>query len=887
MFCNILGIHPEETEMKSGKKADNKIEKRGKDLYRELYENVHDGIYRSTPEGKILAANPALVKMLGYKNEAELRNLNISTDIYVSSSARDKFLNSISKSGRLKDIELVLKRKDGTEITVLENSHATKDKNGKIIYYEGTLVDISERKSSEIALKESQHRYHTLIETSSDGISLFDLSGRMKYFNQRKKFMLGYKRDNEFSDLNTFEMIHPDDKLSVSTMFGELLKKGSIENKELRIVKKDGSFFWAEFNASVIKDREGNPEYIMDTMRDISDRKAHEEQLKLLKNSVDMHYDGAFWLDTSNTMVYVNDAACKSTGYRKENLLGKQICFVSPQMNEAAMEIVWKNLRKKGSFVAEAYQKRKDGTEFPVEYVSTYINFGGKEYNCSFARDITERKRTAEEMKLRIEQLRLIIDLVPSYIFAKDSDGVFLLANKSQADIFGLSPDQVPGKTDEDTGTSPELVKWYRKKDLETIKKGHPVIIPEEQVKRKDGTLGWFQTVKIPYKHPGYDKPAIIGVATDITGRKETEDELRKSEIRFRKLFESHLAVKLLIDPENGSLIDANKAASEFYGWSIDKLRKMKIAQLNTSTPETVKERMDKVMSKGSGHFETAHKMADGTLRDVEVLASRIDIGGKYVIHAIIHDITDKKRIFADLIKAKEKAEESDRLKTAFLHNVSHEIRTPMNAIVGFTSLLETPDLPEETRKQYIEIVAQSSNQLLSIITDIVDISNIETGHVRIFESKINVRNTLKKVTEQFAVKAASTKINLKYECELSPRQLTVFTDEVKLQQIITNLITNAFKFTKKGSITVGCRQGNKEKIFFVNDTGIGIKSEYHSKVFERFFQIDPPNNLKTDGTGLGLAICKAYAEMLGGKIWLESKPGKGSTFLFSIPDKA
>jgi PAS domain S-box-containing protein len=854
------------------------------DLYRVLFESVHDGIYRSTSDGRILTANPALVSMLGYDSEEELKKLNIGKDIYADAEERNSFIKEIERNGRLKDTELVLRKKDGSHIIVLENSHAVVGDKGEILFYEGTLTEITERKHAEKALKESENRYHTLLETLQDGISLFDFTGKLHYFNSRKKSMLGYSDENELFKVNTFDMIHPEDLKSAQNTFQELSAKGSISNKQFRVVRKDGSWFWADFSATILKDSSGNPAFIMDSMRDITERKQSDEQLMVLKHSIDVHYDGAFWMDSDSRFVYVNDAACRATGYSRKELLGMHASRLNPQSNEEVVKLIWDKLRKDGSFTTESIHRRKNGSVYPVEIVTSYIEFGGKEYACGFARDITDRKKINEEMKLRLEQLRQIIDLVPSYIFAKDIEGKFILANKALAEVFGLSPEEIQGKDDSDYGATKEQVNWYRKYDREVIRKGIPVYIPEEQVLRKDGKLGWFQTVKIPYKHPGYDRPAILGVATEITDRKQAEDELRRSEKRFRKLFESHAAVKLLIDPETNNIIDANKAAAEFYGWPVSKLRKMNLCEISMSSGDQIKTRFDKASSTKGIFFESKNKLADGSIKDVEVFTSKIEIEGSYYIHSIVHDITEKKKILRDLMAAKEKAEESDRLKTAFLHNISHEIRTPMNAIVGFTSLLESKDLSEETRKQYIDIVFQSSNQLLSIISDIVDISNIETGHVRLMPVQFNLNAVTKSIYDQYHLRADLIGLEFTYKDSLSDEEAEIVADETKLVQIISNLLNNAFKFTSRGKIEYGYTRKGKFLEFYVKDSGKGIKQDYLNKIFNRFYQIENSMNQKTEGTGLGLSICKGYAELMGGKIWAVSKPGQGSTFSFTLP---
>lgn len=247
-------------------------------------------------------------------------------------------------------------------------------------------------------------------------------------------------------------------------------------------------------------------------------------------------------------------------------------------------------------------------------------------------------------------------------------------------------------------------------------------------------------------------------------------------------------------------------------------------------------------------------------------------------------DITDRKRAEEELIRAKDKAEESDRLKTAFLHNISHEIRTPMNAIVGFTALLGEPDVDTKSRQSYMEVIMQSSNHLLAIITDIVDISNLEANLVKIIKNEININTTLKKLSDQFSPVVNEKRLTLTFETGLSYPDAFILTDSTKLIQVISNLINNAIKFTNTGYIKFGYVVKNDLLEFFISDTGIGIPQEHHTRIFDRFYQVQNTVSRLYEGTGLGLTISKAYVELLGGKIWLSSEPGKGTSFFFTIP---
>jgi signal transduction histidine kinase len=262
-------------------------------------------------------------------------------------------------------------------------------------------------------------------------------------------------------------------------------------------------------------------------------------------------------------------------------------------------------------------------------------------------------------------------------------------------------------------------------------------------------------------------------------------------------------------------------------------------------------------------------------------------IGGRSVGRVwSFRDITARKKAENELIAAKEKAEESDSLKTAFLHNVSHEIRTPMNAILGFSVLMNEPGVSEAERHQYTDIIFQSGNHLLSIINDIVDLAGIESGQVRLNKNRINLNTVLRTLYDQFSYQKTLNNIILNLETPLALKNAEIITDSTKLVQILSNLINNAFKFTVKGKISFGYDMKDAFVEFFVRDTGIGIPAQHLSRIFDRFYQVDNTKSRQYSGTGLGLSICKAYVELQGGKIWVSSKPNEGTEFRFSIPYK-
>jgi signal transduction histidine kinase len=237
-----------------------------------------------------------------------------------------------------------------------------------------------------------------------------------------------------------------------------------------------------------------------------------------------------------------------------------------------------------------------------------------------------------------------------------------------------------------------------------------------------------------------------------------------------------------------------------------------------------------------------------------------------------------------ELARAKEKAEESDLLKKAFLQNMSHEIRTPLNAILGFANLLKSPEITLDDVQKYSEIIINGGNQLLAIVTDILTISSIDAGQEKLNETIFNINDLVNDLRLMFLPMANQKSLSLYLKPNSNIYQENIRTDKTKLQQILTNLITNSIKYTHSGYIEFGYTLKNKLIEFYVKDTGIGINKNYHNVIFDRFRQIAPENNNLFGGTGLGLAISKAHAELLGGHIWLESEPGIGSTFFFAIP---
>jgi len=262
-------------------------------------------------------------------------------------------------------------------------------------------------------------------------------------------------------------------------------------------------------------------------------------------------------------------------------------------------------------------------------------------------------------------------------------------------------------------------------------------------------------------------------------------------------------------------------------------------------------------------------------------------VDGRPTIMEFATDTTDRKNVELELLRAKEKAEESDKLKSSFLANMSHEIRTPLNGIVGLTQLLDSDKPTYQERQEYIGIISNCCTQVVKLIDDIIDLSQIEAKLITINPVSVQINNLME---ELYIFFETYMKVNNKGHIKLILDRngfidnYTVYVDPIRLQQVLTNLINNAIKFTEKGYIRFGYRKSSSGKLeFAVEDTGIGLKPEHKEIIFERFRQVDLTNNREYGGAGLGLSISRSLVQLMGGNLWMESVEGKGSTFYFTI----
>ncbi len=382
--------------------------------------------------------------------------------------------------------------------------------------------------------------------------------------------------------------------------------------------------------------------------------------------------------------------------------------------------------------------------------------------------------------------------------------------------------------------------------------------------------------------------PAIHLIVYDLTEVYRLNRQRQYHESRYNLIFEQLNDAGLLI--KNEKIIDCNSAAVSIYGFGTkEELLQKHPGELSPelqpngrSSMEMAEEMMGKCLEKGNKRFEWLHKKPDGSTFWMDVNLSRITLNSEDYIHVIGRDITEKIQLSEALIQAMKKAEESNRLKSAFLANLSHELRTPMNGIIGFASLLEEANCTKEELLLFTNQIKSSAKRLLTMIDDIIDFSLIEAAQIKPKYTDIQIGTYIQSLITQYQSDADGKKLSLNFDLQLQ-NNLTINTDEKMLGQILENLISNAIKYTIHGSINLLAVKKENHISIKVSDTGVGIKTEDLEKIFDRFTRLNQ-TDYSTNGTGLGLSISKAYCQLLGYQLKVDSQYGSGSCFELRIP---
>jgi PAS domain S-box-containing protein len=640
-------------------------------------------------------------------------------------------------------------------------------------------------------------------------------------------------------------------------------------------------------------------------LRDITERKQAEEALResqaLYFSFIEQLPNPVFRKDREGRYVLVNSEFCKLKGQPREDFIGKKPLEVPPSKfsgpgkdadkmaYERKGEKIHVLILKTGkTFIEEEQYFAADGSEIFKQVMRMPVadSDGNIIGSQGIMFDITERKKTEEELQKSYDLLTKLTNQVPGVVYQyrlyPDGRSAFPISSSGMFDIYEVTSEEVredaspvftrlhPEDRDYIVDTINESAR-----NLSHYQSEFRVILPKQGLrwrwcdarpeKLEDGSVLWY------------------GIITDITDRKKTEEQTLKLSKAVTQSPDS-----IVITDINGNIEYVNPTFTEVTGFTSDEAigQNPRILKSGEYPIEFYKKLWDTILSGMEWRGEIPNRKKNGELIWENVTISPIVNEKGKITHfvAIMQDITEKKKIYQDLIKAKEEAEESDRLKSAFLANMSHEIRTPMNGILGFTEMLKDPGFEEKEKEEFISIIEKSGNRMLNTINDIIDFSKIEAGQMEVNMSEFSLGSLLNEVYSFFKLEVEQKGLDFSLQTCSSSNSALVYSDSQKLYGVLSNLVKNAVKFTRKGAITIGCQQKDGLFELFVSDTGVGIKKEQMDYIFDRFRQGSESLTRQYEGSGLGLAISKAYVEMLGGTIGVESEHGKGSRFYFTIP---
>lgn len=796
------------------------------------------------------------------------------------------------------EIEFKIKAVDTAEIKDVR-SIATFDNVKRIVF--GVVQDITEQKKMEQRIHDSEQYYRSMIEASPDVIVIVDTYGHIQLASHKAYETFKIPANYPMKGSPLVGWIAPEMREPTLERFHKIVT-GQINSEpfEYEVLLLDGSTLWAEIHGSLLKDISGNVEGLFLICRDVSERKRIEQTIReseiFFKQSQKAALIGSYKIDLMTGEWKSSEVLNQIFGIdeKMEKNVGNWLAVVHPDERESMQTYFCDHVVQNRHPFNKDYRiiRMSDGAvrwvyglgELEMDADGHVISMIGT------IQDITERKHAEEAVQHAHDELKNLHDNLDEAIFSYDLlNHKMLQASKAHEEIFGYPPCEFYWK--------PNL--WYEliiPEDKPLINEGLQIVHSgsnfqlEFRIIRPDGQLRWIASRMQPKMNPQGQCIQVDGMAHDITKRKQAEEESREAEERFRMVFENVFDGIAIYeendDPHKRRLIECNNQYAIMAGRPREELLAMEFIHhlqipLNKSNnPVRLESLAQEKAYKGSSSWIRP----DGQENVIEYIGVPITWRGKSYSIGIDRDVTERVQIEADLIAAKEKAEESDRLKSSFLANMSHEIRTPLNSIIGFSELMADPDFDHDQQHQFAQIIHSSGNNLLAIITDIMDISKIEAGLVEVRKHDLSVGHLIKSIHRQYSFHAKEKGIELMLDSSIPSEEITLSTDETKLRQIIVNLVGNSIKFTEKGFVELGMRKTENALQFHVKDTGIGISSQHRDKIFERFRQVESCLTRKYGGNGLGLAISKSLVELLGGKLWVESEVGKGSTFYFTLP---
>ncbi len=902
--------------------------------HRSVVESVNEVIFQTNHEGKLLFLNPAWTEITGFSIEESLGMVFFE---YVHAEDKDRywmlFLPLITKQQAFCRHEVRYVTKEGGFRWMETRARLTVNKDNQVTGISGTLTDVTERRVAEDKLRNSEQLYRLISENSRDLITLSDERGRALYISPSVREVLGFSAE-ELLGTDPFKYMYPDDVAAIRHETHHIAGSNDLHQvMEYRTRRKDGNYIWLQTHIRPIMNEHGKLVNLQTTSRDITDRKIAEEKLRESEKLYRLISENAKDLVALHTpegaFRYLSPSIAEIVGYTPAEVLGATPFECIHPEDVEVVRAAFGNAASTESHTRQYRAKHKMGHYIWLETQMRSIidPFGRVEAVQTSTRDITTRKLAEQSVTHMSSLLISILDNsltgVMAYQSVRNAEGEIIdfewqLINRKAGAMLGLNPQELIGQ-----------------RLLEVLPRGGNALFGPYKRVVEEGTPWEEEDYSVgPHDRRRFHLVAVnIGdgcavMCTDVTRQKQLQDDTILQKERMEQVyritsnaaFDTSTQVYETLKAATGSLgmemgvfsciedgtFTVREVYTQFPGFArglmlpfhttycsipYEENRLVAIAEMPKceyrdhpcysvhrlgayiGVPVWIRGRKYGVLM-FAARSPLPHGISQGDCDFVQMLSQWIGT----VLERSIYE--------AELIQAKEQAEYSARAKEQFLSTMSHEIRTPMNAVIGMTHLLMQEN-PKPEQVENLKTLQFSAENLLVLINDILDYNKIESGMVSFECIPFNLVGLLESIRFSLGFKAEEKHIG--FDIRLAgPLPPVLLGDPVRLGQILANLVSNAIKFTEKGGVTLeaALKLDDGENVlldFAVTDTGIGIKAEKLAYIFDRFTQAESDTTRKYGGTGLGLAITKRLLEMQGSQIGVDSRPGEGSRFYFTL----
>ncbi|MFX0117106.1 MAG: PAS domain S-box protein, partial [Candidatus Hodarchaeota archaeon] len=850
---HFMGITRDVTDRKQVEHELQQSEER----FRTLVENIPIGLSRTTPgpKGEFLMANPAFLDLFGFESEEEIKQISVA-DIYTNPNERVGFSNNLLTQGGISRGEFQYKKKDGTPIWGAITARVVHEADEESFYFDCTIEDITERKNAEIALRDSEEKYRTLVERANDGILIIQ-DGIIKFINQQMETMFG-RNVREILNTPYSDYIPPDQMEKLAELFERRIAGEDFPKiYETFALNLDGSRRPIEINAGIIKYEDRPADLVI--VRDISERKEKEAVLLQYRSLVETSPDGIALTEPDGTISFINQRGTEILGYEhSEELIGKSTFdFISPEDRARVMENLQRTLNAGAVSTIEYSGVKKDGTLFAASISANVITDeeGKPKYLIGITRDITDRKRVEQELRESEERYRNILDTIEEGYFEVDLKGSFTFFNDSIPEILGYQEYELMGMNYRHY-MDPKAAEKVFSTFNTLFKTREPAKLFDWEITRRDGDKKCVEaSISLIIDSTG-DPIGFRGIVRDITERKWADEALRESEERYRELVEKMLEGMVVEDSE-GILTFINPRAARMLGYTQEEL----IGQhWSAVVPDHERERVQEEVARRpqgiSSTYETLLLRKNGQAVPVIVNATPLFSAEKAFrgVLAVFTEITERKQAEEELRKQKEEL-------SHFARAMAHDLRNSLHGIQGFAKLLA-----KKYDKSYTEKIINYTNKMTDLLRRSVDLA--DAGLVVEKTDSIDLNPLVRNVAD------STIPESIQFEHDVLP---TVVGDRVKVVQIFQNLFENAVLHAEPDKIRVKRNDSDEGcHILIIND-GKPIPSDYRSDIFARDFSV------QKDGRGIGMTIISRLVEAHGWQIFLEEDTAE-TTFHIIIP---